>query len=94
MDKRKKSLLIGLILGDGHLNPRSGVALEIMHGSKQKFYLDYKNKLIAELLNCKECKIYYRKSTDCYKISKGHRYLEFLENGYIKMEKKDFLNKF
>ena len=42
MDKRKKSLLIGLVLGDGHLNATSGVALEIMHGAKQKFYLDYK----------------------------------------------------
>ena len=78
MDKKKKSLLIGLILGDGHLNPRSGVALEIMHGSKQKFYLEYKNKLLAKLLKCKECRFYYRKSTDCYKISKGHRYFRIL----------------
>ena len=41
MDKRTKSLLIGLALGDGHLNPNSGVAIEIEHGEKQKFYLDY-----------------------------------------------------
>lgn len=79
MDKRKKSLLIGLVLGDGHLNSNSGVSLEIMHGHKQKFYLEYKQKLIAELLNCSEPKIYHRKSTDCYKISKGHKYFKTLK---------------
>ena len=49
MDKRTKSLLIGLTLGDGHLNPNSGVALEIEHGEKQKFYLDYKKRLLSDL---------------------------------------------
>lgn len=90
MDKKKKSLLIGLILGDGYLNPRSGVALEIMHGSKQKFYLEYKNKLLAKLLNCKECSFYYRKSTDCYKISKGHRYFRILRKWIYKNGEKRF----
>lgn len=51
MDKRTKSLLIGLVLGDGHLNPRHGVALEIEHGEKQKKYLEYKASLISKLLN-------------------------------------------
>lgn len=90
MDKRKKSLLIGLILGDGHLNARSGVALEIMHGAKQKFYLDYKNKLISELLNCKMCNVYYRKSTDCYKITKGHKYFKILRRWIYKDREKHF----
>lgn len=93
MDKRKKSLLIGLVLGDGHLNPRSGVSLEIMHGHKQKFYLDYKRKLIAKLLNCPEPGVYYRESTNCYKISKGHKYFKILrrwmydENGEKRFSK-------
>lgn len=78
MDKRKKSVLIGLILGDGYLNPNSGVALEIVHGSDQKFYLEYKAKLLAKLLHCKEPKIYHRVSNDTYKISKGHRYFRIL----------------
>lgn len=78
MDKRKKSLLIALVLGDGHLNPNSGVSLEIVHGSNQKFYLDYKRKLISELLNCKEPNVYYRKGSDTYKICKGHRYFRIL----------------
>ena len=89
MDKYKKSLLIALVLGDGHLNSNSGVSLEIVHGSKQKFYLEYKSKLLSKLLNCKEPFIYYRKSTDCYKISKGHRYFRILKNWlYVNKEKR------
>lgn len=58
MDRRKKALLIGLVLGDGHLNTNSGTALEIVHGDKQLFYLNYKKSLIASILNCKEPKLY------------------------------------
>lgn len=90
MDKRKKSLLIGLVLGDGHLNPHSGVHLEIDHGSCQKFYIEYKAKLLAELLNCKEPKLYYRKSRDTYKLSKGHRYFRILRNWIYKDKVKRF----
>lgn len=93
MDKRKKSLLIGLVLGDGHLNSNSGVSLEIMHGHKQKFYLEYKQKLIAELLNCSEPKIYHRKSTDCYKISKGHKYFKTLKRWIYDGKEKRFSKK-
>lgn len=78
MDKRKKSLLIGLVLGDGHLNPRSGVALEIEHGHKQKFYIEYKAKLISELLNCQKPNLYHRITKDTYKLSKGHKYFRVL----------------
>ena len=93
MDKRKKSLLIGLVLGDGHLNSNSGVALEIEHSAKQKFYLEYKNKLISELLNCKQCNIYYRKSKDCYKISKGHPYFRVLKKWIYDNKEKRFSTK-
>ena len=90
MDKLKKSLLIGLVLGDGHLNPNSGVALEISHGHKQKFYVEWKARLIAKLLNCKEPKIYHRKDTDCYKISKGHRYFRILRKWMYTNKEKHF----
>lgn len=80
MDKRKKSLLIGLVLGDGHLNPNSGVALEIEHGEKQKFYIEYKAELISQLINCSKPKIYYNKTKNTYKISKGHRYFKIIRN--------------
>lgn len=93
MDKRKKSVLIGLILGDGYLNPNSGVALEIVHGSDQKFYLEYKAKLLAKLLHCKEPKIYHRVSNDTYKISKGHRYFRILRKWIYKHKEKRFSKK-
>lgn len=93
MEKRKKSLLIGLVLGDGHLNTNSGVALEIEHGAKQKFYLDYKNKLLASLLNCKECKEYHRVKANTYKISKGHRYFRILHKWLYKGKEKHFSKK-
>ena len=40
MERNKKALLIGLILGDGHLNPNSGIALEISHSYKQYDYIN------------------------------------------------------
>ncbi len=93
MDKRKKAVLIGLVLGDGHLNANSGVSLEIEHGACQKSYIEYKAKLIAELLNCPAPKLYYRKSKDTYKISKGHRYFRILRNWIYKDRKKRFTRK-
>lgn len=78
--KRKKALLIGLVLGDGHLNTRSGVCLEIEHSSKQLFYLEYKRKLISQLLNCQLPNIYHNKTKNTYKISKGHRLFRILNN--------------
>ena len=78
MDRNKKALLIGLILGDGHLNPNSGIALEIEHGAKQEFYIDYKTNLISKLLNCQAPKKYHNIKKNTYKISKGHRYFRVL----------------
>jgi hypothetical protein len=80
MDKQKKSILIGLILGDGYLNTNSGVSLEIEHGEKQKFYLEYKAELISKLLNCKLPNIYHNLTKNTYKISKGHKYFRVLYN--------------
>lgn len=93
MDKRKKSILIGLILGDGHLNPRHGVSIEIEHGAKQLFYLNYKRKLIAEVLNCQEPNIYHNMKKGTYKISKGHRYFRVLYNWIYKNKIKFFSRK-
>lgn len=90
MDKNKKALLIGLILGDGHLNNNSGVCLEIEHGHKQKSYIEYKAKLIAKLLNCKEPNLYYNKNKNTYKISKGHRYFRILYKWVYRNRKKLF----
>ena len=93
MDKRKKALLIGLILGDGHLNACSGVALEIEHGSKQKSYLEYKANLLVTLLGGKLPNIYHRIKKDTYKISKGHRYFKILYKWIYKSGEKRFSRK-
>ena len=80
MERNKKALLIGLVLGDGHLNPNSGIALEITHSAKQYEYIVYKAKLISKLLNCREPKLYHRQDDkhNEYKLSKGHRYFRIL----------------
>lgn len=89
MDRAKKALLIGLVLGDGYLNSNSGVALEIEHAGSQKFYIEYKSNLISKLLKCKSPKLYYRTNKNTYKISKGHRYFKILKKWiYINNSKK------
>ena len=95
MDRKKKALLIGLVLGDGHLNPRSGVCLEITHSVKQKSYIENKAKLIAKLLNCKIPNLYHRKDNkhDEYKLSKGHRYFRILYKWIYPNGKKYFSKK-
>lgn len=94
MDGNKKALLIGLVLGDGHLNPNSGVALEIEHGEKQKFYIEYKRQLISDLLNCQLPKIHYDpRGNGEYKISKGHRYFKILYKWVYKNRIKQFTPK-
>lgn len=90
MDKRKKALLIGLALGDGHLNSHSGVTIEIEHGEKQKFYLEYKQKLISKLLSCKLPNIYHNKIKNTFKISKGHRYFRIIRKWLYKNQVKRF----
>lgn len=90
MDKRTKSLLIGLVLGDGHLNPRSGVTLEIEHRASQLTYLLYKKKLLEELLHCKPINVYYNKKKNTYKISKGHRYFRIIRQWLYKNNIKVF----
>lgn len=80
MDRKRKALLIGLVLGDGHLNPRSGVCLEITHGIKQESYIKAKTNLIAKLLNCQPPKLYHRVDArhNEFKLSKGHKYFKIL----------------
>lgn len=93
MDKLKKSYLIGLILGDGYLNPNSGVSLEIVHGHLQKSYIEWKANLIGKIFNCNPPKLYYRKSTNCWKLSKGHRYFKILRRWIYQNKKKHFSKK-
>lgn len=96
MQKRKKSLLIALVLGDGSI-PNSGATntLWIAHSKKQLDYLNWKRKLISELLNCKLPGIYHRidEKHDEYTTNKSHRYFRILRNWMYKNNEKRFIYK-
>lgn len=91
MERRKKSLLIGLVLGDGHINKRDN-CLQITHSKKQKSYIDYKCELISELLNCKKPNLYHRLDSkhDEYVLTKGSRYFKLLRRWIYKDGEKRF----
>ena len=91
MERRKKSLLIALCLGDGHINKRDN-CLQITHSAKQKFYIDYKCKLVSELLNCREPNLYHRKDSkhDEYVLTKGSRFFRYIRNMLYKEGEKRF----
>ena len=91
MEKNKKALLIGLILGDGHINKKDK-CLQITHSIKQKSYIDYKCNLIAKLLNCKKPNLYHRKDSkhdECV-LTKGGKYFRILRNWIYKDGTKRF----
>lgn len=94
MKKETKAILIGLVLGDGHLNSNSGVQLEISHCEKQLPYLEYKQNLLHSMLGGKKPKIHKRLNRQEYKISKGHRYFRILKKWIYKDKKKVFQLKF
>ena len=62
MDKRKKSLLIACVIGDGYIykDKRSkSCTLEISHSIKQLEYLEYKSILLRNITG-KKCEIKYK----------------------------------
>ena len=90
MENLKKSLLIALILGDGHINKRDN-CLQITHSIKQKDYIDYKCKLLSKLLNCKAPNLYHRFDSkhNEFTLTKGHRYFRILRKWiYVNNEKR------
>ena len=85
MEKRKKALLIGLCLGDGHINKKDN-CLQITHSIKQKSYINYKCQLISNLLNCKLPKLYHRvdRKHNEYVLTKGSRFFRYIRNSLYK----------
>ncbi|MDI6884348.1 MAG: hypothetical protein QMD00_04395 [Hadesarchaea archaeon] len=46
----QKELLIGSLLGDGHLRPHRGeVVFEFLQGAKRKFYVEWKHEILGNL---------------------------------------------
>lgn len=78
---KKRSLLLGMIIGDGHLRKDSN-CLTITHSQNQLEYLKYKKNMLENILNCKEIKIYKntlnKYNTQCYSIYKYHKIFRIL----------------
>lgn len=62
LTKRQLSILIGHVLGDGHLKDTPNVSGKIEQGSKQKEYAEWKHKELYNL--CGELKYSKRKAID------------------------------
>jgi hypothetical protein len=89
--KRKIGLLLGLVFGDGHINKRDN-CLQIAHSAKQKFYIEYKQKLISEIFDCKYPNLYHRLDNkhDEYVLTKGHKYFKILRSILYKDGQKEY----
>jgi len=96
MQKRKKSLLISLVLGDGHIaKSGKGNCLQITHSIKQKEYFEWKRQLIADLLDCNLPGVYHREDSrhNEFSLNKSHRYFRIIrkwlyKNGIKRFNKK------
>lgn len=87
MNKNKKSILIGLCLGNGGLSKPdqwNSVSIEIEHSEKQKEYLEYKTNLLNSLLGGKKIQIHKRirerkgNYNTSYRIRKGDKYFRII----------------
>jgi len=89
LTKQQKSILIGTLLGDGHLNKRgSNVRLQIVHGPAQEEYIKWKYDNLKDL--CTDRGLKYNKYTDrnsksgvkyCWDFyTQHHEFLTFLHN--------------
>jgi len=89
MENQKKSLLIALSIGDGHISKRNdNYYLEISHSIKQLQYLKYKVKLIQNILGITpKIKISFTDKTKKFKrcrIRIKHPYLKFIYKSMYK----------
>lgn len=93
MERTKKAILIGLILGDGHITPKG--ELNITHSIKQKDYIEYKAKIIEQLLQCKKLNLYHRIDNihNEYSLHKTHKYFKILRKWIYKNNIKTFSKK-
>lgn len=83
MNIQKRSLLLGMLLGDGCLKTKThkkqngdvSVYYEfvIAHSSKQKEYLEYKRNLFHKLMGGKLPKLNYESRTDSFRFSRAHK---------------------
>ena len=56
LTEKDKSILIGLLLGDGYIDEKGRIYIE--HGEKQKDYCIYKAKLLHSVCGGKDIKVH------------------------------------
>ena len=56
LTEKDKSILIGLLLGDGYIDDKGRICIE--HGEKQKDYCIYKAKLLHSVCGGKDIKVH------------------------------------
>jgi recombination protein RecA len=50
LTEKQRELLVGSLLGDGHLHPRGGgVVFEFLQSPKRRFYVEWKHQLLGDL---------------------------------------------
>lgn len=69
--------------------------MNITHSIKQKEYIEYKARLVSELLHCQIPNLYHRKDSkhDEYSIQKRHKYFKVLRSWIYKDKEKVFSKK-
>lgn len=99
MNKIDKSILIGMILGDGYLQKgKNSSTLKIEHSTQQLEYLKYKRELLIKIFGGKHPDIHIRSRVDsrnnhtyhqCW-LSKTEKYLKILRDRIYLNGKKEY----
>ena len=95
-EKKDKSLLLAMCIGDGYLNTTSkySTSLKIVHCIKQKEYLEYKAQLVSKLLNVNvNVRLINNNSYEGIEFRKGHKYFRILKKWLYSNESKKITRK-
>lgn len=106
MNKENRGILIGLVLGDGHLKKfqKSGqqgskkpfyAMLDIRHCAAQKEFIEYKSNLLHSILGGKKPKVSFiiNNGFPAYNIRKTNTYFRILHSWIYFNKKKTFSRK-
>ncbi len=93
MDRAKRAVLVGTVIGDGHLNVRTryngntpyvSAALRVLHGPNQRAYCEWKAKRVGWALGGRQINVTKVKNGpggkyDAYQFTVGNRYFQQLK---------------
>jgi recombination protein RecA len=78
LTEKQRELLVGSLLGDGHLRPHGGgVVFEFLQSAKRRFYVEWKHRMLGDLA----CPQIYHQSGEreyCKLVTRTHPELEEL----------------